>query len=172
MQSDKPYVFRDLGLYTPHISRLVFMLDYARRNTLESVWGLTQEQLDAPVMKQGNTIGMLLAHIAQVEETYQSVTFRGVRPAGDVAEPVLGDAGREKVRGRELSDYLDYLKAVRAETLMELQRKDDAWLHAEHAPWPNKVPMNAFFCWFHVLEDEINHGGQIRILRKELELSG
>ncbi len=44
VQEDKPYVFRDLKFYTPHVSRLVFMLDYARRNTLESVRGLTQGQ--------------------------------------------------------------------------------------------------------------------------------
>ncbi len=169
VQSDKPYVFRDLGLYTPHISRLVFMLDYARRNTLESVRGLTQGQLDTQVMKQGNTVGTLLAHIAQVEETYQSVTFRGVRPAGNAAEPVLSEAGRKKVRGQELSYYLNHLRAVRAETLVELRKRDDAWLHQEYALWPNGVPMNAFFCWFHVLEDEINHGGQIKILRKEIE---
>lgn len=31
--------------------------------------------------------------------------------------------------------------------------------------------MNNFFCWFHVLEDELNHDGQIKILRKEIELS-
>lgn len=170
-QEDKPYVFRDLEAFSPHISRLVFMLDYARRNTLASVQGLSAEQLDTQVMKQGNTIGMLLTHIAQVEETYQSVTFRGVRPTGRVARNVLSDAGRKKIKKNELSHYLEYLKAVRAETLMELQKRDDDWLHQEHTPWPNKVPMNNSFCWFHVLEDELNHGGQIKILRKEIELS-
>lgn len=147
------------------------MLDYARRNTLEDVRGLSVKQLDTQVMKQGNTIGMLLTHIAHVEETYQSVTFRGVRPTGSAAETILSDAGREEIRGNELPYYLDRLRVIRAETLTELQKSDDDWLYKEYAPWPNKVPMNNFFCWFHVLEDEINHGGQIRILRKEMELS-
>lgn len=172
VQGDRPYVFRDLGLYTPHVSRLVFMLDYARRNTLADVQGLSLEQLDTQVMKRGNTIGMLLAHVDQVEETYQSVTFRGVRPSGPAAENILSDAGREKFRGDELQHYLERLKTVRAETLAELQKRDDAWLHKEYAPWPNKVRMNNFFGWFHVLEDELSHGGQIRILRKEMELPG
>jgi len=74
-RADKPYVFRDLEGFSLHISRLVFMLDYARRNTLASAQGLNVGQLDTLVLKQGNTIGMLLTHIAQVEETYQSVTF-------------------------------------------------------------------------------------------------
>ncbi len=147
------------------------MLDYARRNTLADVQGLNTEQLDTQVMKRGNTIGTLLAHIAQVEETYQSVTFWGVKPSGIAAENILNNAGRKRFRGRELPHYLERLKTVRAETLAELQKRDDAWLHQEYAPWPNKVPMNNFFCWFHVLEDEINHGGQIRILRKEMGLS-
>lgn len=147
------------------------MLDYARRNTLANIQGLGVGWLDTQVMKQGNTIGMLLTHIAHVEETYQSVTFRGVRPTGSAAENVLSAAGREQVRGYELQHYLDRLKAVRAETLTELRQRDDAWLHREYAPWPNGTPMNNFFCWFHVLEDEINHGGQIRILRKEIELT-
>lgn len=170
-REDKPYVFRDLEAFSPHISRLVFMLDYARRNTLSSVQGLSLEQLDTQVMKQGNTVGMLLTHIAQVEETYQSVTFRGVRPTGRSAKNVLSDAGRKKFRGNDLGYYLEHLKAVRAETLAELQKRDDDWLHREHTPWPNKTQMNNSFCWFHVLEDELNHGGQIKILRKEIELS-
>ena len=168
---DKPYVFRDLEAFSPHISRLVFMLDYARRNTLASVQGLNVKQLDAQVMKQGNTIGMLLTHIARVEETYQSVTFRGVRPTGRVAENVLSDAGRKKIKGNELPHYLEHLNTVRTETLVELRKRDDDWLHQEHTPWPNKTPMNNFFCWFHVLEDELNHAGQIKILRKEIGLS-
>lgn len=168
---NEPYVFRDLDGFSPNISRLVFMLDYARRTTLEDVRGLSVKQLDTQVMRRGNTVGMLLTHIAQVEATYQSVTFRGIRPTGSVAENILSDAGREKIRENDLRYYLDHLKAVREETLAELRQRDDDWLHKEYAPWPNGVPMNNFFCWFHVLEDEINHGGQIRILRKEMELS-
>ena len=101
------------------------MLDYARRTTLEDVRGLSVKQLDTQVMKQGNTVGMLLTHIAQVEATYQSVTFCGVRPTGSFAENILSDAGHDKTRGNELHHYLDHLKAVRAETLAELRRRDD-----------------------------------------------
>lgn len=169
-EADKPFVFRDLGAFTPAISRLVFMLDYARRNTLNDVQGLSTAQLDAQVMMQGNTIGMLLAHVVHVEETYQSVTFWGVRPTGRAAENVLSDAGREMFQGNGLEFYLDRLRAARERTLSELAQRDDVWLHAEYRPWGG-APMNNLFCWFHVLEDEINHGGQIRILRKELELS-
>lgn len=121
-------------------------------------------------MRQGNTIGTLLAHVAHGEETYQSVTFRGVRPTGCAAESVLSAAGRHVFRGNGLTFYLDRPRAVREATLSELARRDDRWLHEEYRLW-GETPMNNLFCWFHVLEDEINHCGQVRTLRKELELS-
>lgn len=167
--SDKPYVFRDLNGFSPGVSRLVFMLDYARRSTLDAVRGLGAAQLDTKVLTQGNTVGLLLEHIAQVEQTYQSVTFRGVWPSGEGAESVFSERRRESIRGYALEHYLSRLRSVRAETFSELGRRDDSWLHREYAPWPHGTPANNFFCWFHVLEDELRHGGQIAVLRKELE---
>ena len=96
------------------------------------------------------------------------MTFQGVLPTGRAAESVFGVAGRETHRGRELAFYLERLRATRDETLSELARRDDAWLHEVYRPWGETV-MNNLYNWFHVLEDEINHRGQIRVLRKELE---
>ncbi len=170
-EADKPYVFRDLAAFSPGISRLVFMLDYVRRVTLDSIQDLSVAELDAQVLIHGNTVALLLAHIAQVEEFYQSVTFRGVWPSGEGAESVLSERRRERIKGYDLALYLSHLKAVRAETFLELSRRDDDWLHREYAPWPHDTPANNFFCWFHVLEDELRHAGQIAVLRKELERS-
>lgn len=50
-EAEKPYVFRNLEGFAPGISRLVFMLDYARRTTLEAVDGLDIKQLDAVVLE-------------------------------------------------------------------------------------------------------------------------
>lgn len=122
-------------------------------------------------MTQGNTVGLLLEHIAQVEKTYQAVTFHGVWPSGKAAENVFDVRKRESIRGYDLEHYLSHLRAVRAETFLELSRRDDDWLHREYAPWPHGTPANNFFCWFHVLEDELRHTGQIAVLRKELERS-
>ena len=43
---------------------------------------------------------------------------------------------------------------------------DDAWLHAVDTSWG--TPVSNYFKWFHVFEDELNHRGQIRLLRKLL----
>ncbi len=32
--------------------------------------------------------------------------------------------------------------------------------------------MNNLFYWFHLLENEINHREQVKLLRKQLELTG
>lgn len=145
------------------------MLDYARRTTLDAVQGLSTSQLDAQVLTRGNTIALLLAHVAQVEQTYQSVTFHGVWPSGEAAESILNEGRRDSIRGRDLGHYLAQLRLIRTETFLELGRRNDAWLHREYTPWPHGTPANNFFCWFHVLEDELRHGGQIAVLRKELE---
>ena len=47
----------------------------------------------------------------------------------------------------------------------ELARRDDAWLE-EQSPFREGQPANNHFKWFHVFEDELNHRGQIRWLRK------
>lgn len=31
--------------------------------------------------------------------------------------------------------------------------------------WPNGVAHNQYYLWFHVLEDEISHRGQIRMMK-------
>lgn len=144
------------------------MPDYARRTTLEAVKGLSGDQLDAVIMAQANTIGLLLAHMMHVGETYQAVTFRGAQPSGRAAESAFSAAGQDAFRGHDLAFYLERLRAA---TLGELARRNDRWLHEEYRPW-GETPMNNLFCRFHVLEDEINHRGQIRVTRNALEQSG
>ncbi len=45
------------------------------------------------------------------------------------------------------------------------REKDDAWLMSE-GRWENGVIYNQYYLWFHVLEDEIRHRGQIRTIKK------
>ena len=52
-----PYAFTDLDEFTPHISRLVYMMNYARLTTLQAVNGLSQADLDAHLFEEGNSVG-------------------------------------------------------------------------------------------------------------------
>lgn len=65
---------------------------------------------------------------------------------------------------------MDRLNEVRDKTFDLFTTVDDEWLYKEEAFWYNK-PANNYFKWFHVFEDEINHRGQIRLIRNRLQLT-
>jgi uncharacterized damage-inducible protein DinB len=150
---------------------LLDMLRYARQTTIKTVDGLTASQLDHQFDSDSNSIGALLLHIAAVESWYQINTFEG-RTDFDEDEKAkwsawieLGEASREP-RNQPLDFYLDTLAAIRARTERELRTRDDDWLWRVE-PFED-VDANNYWKWFHVCEDEINHRGQIRWLKKRL----
>jgi uncharacterized damage-inducible protein DinB len=156
--------------YTPTIGRLVGILLYARRTTLAAVDGLCIAELDHLQDPSSNSIGGLLAHIAVVERSYQILTFEERRPTAQeqaALEPALtlGDEGRRLLRGKPLEHYVHELGEARRLTLEGLAARDDEWLERPLLAAP---AMNAHFAWFHTAEDEINHRGQMRWLRKRL----
>lgn len=172
MRTTSPFVIQEVPEFTPRISELVVMMDYARHTTLMTVQGLTMSQLDYLHDPHSNTIGALLGHIAAVEVAYQVDTFegRGLTPTerqewGALLD--LGERARREIRGRPVAYYLHLLKDVRQKTLGEFAKRDDDWLY-ERAPLWGGHPANNYFKWFHVFEDEINHRGQIRWLCKRL----
>lgn len=174
MDTERLYLITDHPGFTPEISQLISMMNYARYTTLRAVRDLSIEQLDERPAGFGNSIAMLLEHFAGVEVVYQIITFEGRDPKDEeltrwLPGLDLGEKG-ESIRGKPLEHYLEQLAEVRAKTLAEFAKLDDAWLHQEF-PWWDEKPGNNYFCWFHVFEDEINHRGQIRLIRKNLTLS-
>lgn len=155
---------------SPGISDLVSMMNYARFTTLHSVAGLTTAQLDHVHDAESNSIGALLLHIAAVEFFYTLKTFRGAASEEELrpwtAALDLGEAGRSEIRGHNLDYYTDLLESGRNRTQGELAQRDDAWLRTV-VPF-GEATANYYFMWFHVFEDEVNHRGQIRWLRKRL----
>lgn len=163
------YLVGDVEGFSPHLGRLVSMLNYVRHTTVAAVAGAMLDELDYLHDAQSNSIGALLLHIAAAEVGYQAATFHGrelnaqEKEEWDVAIG-LGDRAREQIRGHELAHYLSQLERVRAVTLAELGRRDDTWLD-EETTFGNGQRINNYFKWFHVLGHEINHRGQIRWLR-------
>lgn len=157
--------------FSSQIGHLVSQMNYARKTTLEAVYGLTSSQLDYLPSKESNSIGSLLLHMAAVEKGFQIEIFDGRKPNEQEmkewgAPYSLGDLGRKQIKGHPLDFYLAKLEEVRSRTLREFANLDDDWLY-ENRIWDNH-PSNNYFIWFHVFEDEINHRGQIRIIRKML----
>ncbi|MDF2644830.1 MAG: integrase [Paenibacillus sp.] len=162
----------DIPGYTPQISRLMSMMNYARSTTLRSVEGLTTEQLDYTMDATSNSIGSLLLHFAAVEVAYQLETFEHrdlneeeMKIWGAALE--LGDQGRDQIKGNNLDYYLNIMSEVRSKTYEVFKTKSDDWLYEEYPFWQHQ-PANHYFMWYHVFEDEINHRGQIRWMRKRL----
>jgi uncharacterized damage-inducible protein DinB len=170
MQS--PFLIADRPGFTPQISRLMVMMDYARQTTLQMVQGLTIQELDALPDPTGNSIGMLLEHFVAVEIGYQAMTFENNNDWDKVlgerwqAGGELGALGREKIKGHSLRYYIENLETTRAKTYAEFAKRDDTWLEEPIPFWGTTG--NRYFAWFHVFEDEINHRGQIRLLHKQL----
>jgi uncharacterized damage-inducible protein DinB len=167
------FVIGPMPGFTPGVGRLVSMMRFARWTLLRAVEGLSTAQLDHLYDAESNSIGALLAHVASVELAYQRLTFDGrglslTEHAEELEAAVqLGDRAREVIRGKPLEHYVELLEAVRAFTLEELTHRDDKWLDVTTTFWMGR-DANNYFKWFHVMEDELNHRGQIRWLRKRL----
>ncbi|QIE38275.1 DinB family protein [Bacillus tropicus] len=157
------------GLH-PEFSKLVSMMNYARYTTMQAVEDLTMEELDYLYDEEANSIGMLLYHMAAVEFYYQIHTFEDREPTEAELErwlPAieLGDLGREKIKGNSIGFYINTLQEVRSKTIETFQSFPDGWLFKTTDFWYDKQANN-YFKWFHVFEDEINHRGQIRLIKK------
>ena len=169
MSKENLFLIAELPGFAPQIGRLVSMMNYVRSTTLSAVAGLGVDELDYQHDALSNSIGALLAHIAAAEVGYQAATFHG-RELNEHEKQEWGAAldlgGRAKLelRGQDLGYYLTRLEQVRATTLTELGRRDDAWLE-ERTSMGSGQQVNNYFKWFHVLGHEINHRGQIRWLR-------
>jgi uncharacterized damage-inducible protein DinB len=173
--ASSPYLIGRISGFAPEISRLVGMLRYARHTTMKAVQGLSIEQLDYVQDEHSNSIGMLLHHVAAVEVAYQIGTFEQRELTKEELErwsPALdlGAGARQKLSGEALPKHLSRLEAIRAETERQLGTRSDSWLD-EETVFANGHSANNYFKWFHVMEDELSHRGQIRWLRKRLPVA-
>lgn len=154
--------------YSPNIGILVSMLDDLKTRITYSVSSLDQEATDFLLDEEANSIGAMVFHLAATEKYYQVYTFEGrvfTKEEDKVwgAAMNLGDAGREKLKGNPIKYYLDIWDEVRKDTKRLLKTKDDVWLQKK----PNR--MNYHWAWYHVMEHQANHMGQIRLIAKRVK---
>jgi uncharacterized damage-inducible protein DinB len=170
------YLIGDIPGFTPQIARLISMMNYVRHTTLSAVEGLTVYELDYLNDPESNSIGSLLLHIAAAEVGYQAATFdkrelnQEEKKEWNTALS-LGEKARQEIKGQDLHYYLSKLEQVRTKTLAELASRDDQWLD-EQTSFGKDNRVNNYFKWFHVFTHEVNHRGQIRLLRRQAKQSG
>ena len=116
----------------------------------------------------------MLLHLAATETFYRANTFEG---RGDYNEAEkekwgaamnLGDEGRKQIKGNDLNYYLDILSSTREATLTEFKKRDDKWLLTVDPSFFGNQPTNNYCKWFHVVEHESNHNGQIKWIKSRL----
>lgn len=169
IQEDTSYLIGPRDGFSPQMGTLVSMLENLSKRVEQEVKNLSLHETDWLLDDNANSIGALVMHLAATEVYYQAYSFEDRTynqaesefwtPAMD-----LGDAGRETIKGKEISYYLNLWKEARKKTLEELQKRDDAWLQQER---PGSG-VNNFFYWFHVMEHQSSHLGQILMLKKRI----
>ncbi|RMB57652.1 DinB family protein [Dokdonia sinensis] len=158
--------------YSPQVGNLVSMLEDLKGRVTRSVQNLSQEETDFLLDDDANRIGAMIMHLAATEIYYQAYTFEGremnkeeLKKWGAAMD--LGDKGRSALVGKPISYYLEEWDKVRAETLRLLKTTDDQWLTKN----PEQSSMNNHWAWYHVMEHQANHMGQIRLIAKRAKKS-
>ncbi|MDJ1503299.1 DUF664 domain-containing protein [Xanthocytophaga agilis] len=159
------------GCYTPCIGNLVSLLRYSRYSTLTCIHALTQYELDFYIDSKANSIGILLRHIAALETLFQCVVFEVRDLTPNEKEfwkgSLSGELYLRLVNGHELNYYINILEQTRNKTYESLKYKDDQWLFSE-TRYPFGSPVNNYYCLFHIMEDELNHLGQIKMIKERI----
>ncbi len=163
--------------YSPQIGTLVSMMNWMRETVLRSVQGLSTAELDYLHDEKSNTIGAMLLHLAATEKYYQLNTLekmnwgswdKTISDEWDTAMD-LGDQGRRKIKGHSLDFYLEKLSTVRTASLEAMSKLDDNWILYTDESW-FWGPTNNYCKWFHVVEHESNHNGQIKYISSRINV--
>ncbi len=154
---------------TPQIDAMISMLEDLKSRVVQQTQTLSQYEIDHLHDDKANRIGTLIMHLAAAEAFYQVFTFEGrtfneeEKKKWELALD-LGPKAQEKFQGNSVRHYLDIYDEVRKKTITELKKRDDKWFE-EIQPsygWSNQ------YCWFHVMEHQSSHLGQILFLEKRI----
>jgi uncharacterized damage-inducible protein DinB len=156
--------------YSNEIGNMVSMLEDLKARVTRSVSDLTIEETDFLLDDTSNSVGAMILHLAATEKLYQVYTFEHrslndeEKAKWNVAQN-LGAAGRNQIKDKPIHYYLEIWNEVRSETLRLLKTKDDQWFNSKILD----TEMNNHWAWYHVMEHQANHMGQIRFVLKRTE---
>lgn len=154
---------------SPKIGDMISMLEDLKARVERTVKNMSQYEIDYLHDEEANRIGALVMHLAAAEKYYQVFTFEN-RDFNEEEKKIWNNAlnldqgGRDDFKGHPIQYYLDIYNQVRAKTIEELKKRDDAWF----AEVQLKYDMTNQYCWFHVMEHQSSHLGQILFLKKRI----
>lgn len=154
---------------SPKIADMISMLEDLKDRVERTVKNMSPYEIDYLHDAEANRIGALVMHLAAAEKYYQVFTFenRGFNEEEKKkwnAALNLDQGGRDEFKGHNIQYYLDIYNEVRATTIAELKKRDDNWFSEvqQSYDWTNQ------YCWFHVMEHQSSHLGQILFLKKRI----
>lgn len=154
---------------SPQIGAMISMLEDLKSRVERTVKNMNQYETDYLHDEKANRIGSLIMHLAAAEKYYQVLTFenRDFTPEekakwGTALD--LDKGGRDEWKGHEIQYYLDIYNEVRNKTISELKKRDDVWFNQ----LVMKEEITNHYCWFHVMEHQSSHLGQILFLKKRI----
>ncbi|OAZ03744.1 DUF664 domain-containing protein [Flavobacterium succinicans] len=154
---------------SPQIGAMISMLEDLKDRVERTVKNMNQYETDYLHDEKANRIGSLIMHLAAAEKYYQVLTFenREFTPEEKAKWSTaldLDKGGRDEWKGHEMQYYLDIYNEVRNKTIAELKKRDDAWFNQQVM----KEEVTNHYCWFHVMEHQSSHLGQILFLKKRI----
>lgn len=158
--------------YTPQIGALVSMLDWVSDTVIKYNKNISIEELDYIHDADSNSIGSLIMHVAATKVIYQDITFHNLDDFSPENKKKwnlgmdLGEDARKNLIGNPLSYYKDAIAEARAETKIQMKKKDDEWLLGGQT---EKWDWNNYCKWFHVVEHYANHRGQMTWYKKRIK---
>jgi uncharacterized damage-inducible protein DinB len=154
--------------YSPQIGTMVDMLEEIKDRITKDVQDLTQAETDYLFDEKANSIGALIMHLVATEAYYQVETLEG-RAWNEADEDrwglgaVLTPEAKQALKGKPIQHYLVLWDEIREKTLTGLKSKDDEWFNSDI-----DESMNYYWAWFHILEHQANHMGQIALIKNRL----
>jgi hypothetical protein len=154
---------------SPQIGAMISMLEDLKNRVVNNVKNMDLYEIDYLHDDKANRIGALIMHLAAAEAYYQVYTFEN-REFNEEEKKKWGVAldldkgGRNDLQGHNIQYYLDLYNEVRVKTITELKKRDDNWFAEEH----KKDEVTNQYCWFHVMEHQSSHLGQILFLKKRI----
>lgn len=154
--------------YSNDIGQMISMLDNLKSRVERNVANLDQDGTDFLLDENANSPGAIIYHLAATEAYYQVYTFEGRGFNKEESEKWetalnLGDKARKEFKGKPLSFYLDLYDEVRKQTKKLLKTKDDKWFKEMNGNMSNH------WAWFHVMEHQANHMGQLALITKRIK---
>ena len=151
--------------YSPQIGTTVAMMAGLKKRVTKSVINLNQEEVDFLLDDKSNRIGAMILHLAAAEKYYQLYTFenRGFNTKEAKEWNIaldLSAKSRAQLVDKPIEYYLKIWDDVRTESLRLLKTKDDKWFSKK----VKGSSMNNHWAWYHVMEHQANHMGQIRLI--------